>query len=315
VPISQANGSPFLNTAQAEASNANPVYDSHILPVQSAPVLNLQKAAPNSAQAGDNIQYTLQYSNTGNAIAQAVRLEDVLPAGTSFVSADNGGTESGGVVRWIIGDIPAGGSGSVSIELQADLGLADGVKLQNAASISAVNGQPVSASAITVIRSHVELDVTISGSPDPVAPGDQAAFLVSYANIGNQSSANTEVRATLPANVQFAAATGGGVYDAVTNSVVWAAGSLPPGPYASVNFLVNVDSSATPGSLLTSTVSATDSLAQPVSALASIKVLGSPPVPQLPLQDIPAMGMLANLLLILLISGFAMRRSVAFRRY
>ncbi|WP_187276457.1 DUF11 domain-containing protein [Parahaliea maris] len=271
-PLGLANGSPFLNSVDVTAQNAATVSDNLILPVQSAPVLTLSKVAPNSVEAGATLSYSLQYANTGNTTALAVTLEDVLPSGTSFVSASNGGTESGGTVRWILGDIAPGASGSVTLQAQADLGLADGSLLLNTASASGNNAQPVSASGSTVVRSHVELDLAVSGGPGTVDAGGQVAFLITYSNIGNQSSAGTQITATLPAGTTFAGTTGGGVYDSATNTVLWALGAIPPGPQASISLLVNVDAGLAGGTLLTTSVTATDGLAQPISGQASVRV-------------------------------------------
>ncbi len=306
-PVGLADGSPFLNSVDVSASNASTVSGSLILPVQSAPILTLDKTGPNSVEAGAALTYTLQYANTGNTTANAVMLEDVLPTGTSFVSASAGGTESGGVVRWIIGDIAPGGSGSVTLQLQADLGLADGTVLPNTASASAANAPPVSDNASTVVRSHVELSLSLSAGPSPIDAGGQVAFGISYGNIGNQSSAATQIIATLPAGTTFASATGGGSFDSATNSVVWNVGSVAPGPFASLSFLVDVDPALATGTLLTTSVTATDSAAQPSSGQASVTVRGTAVVPSGPVRPVPvmppAMLVLLSLALILLVMG------------
>jgi uncharacterized repeat protein (TIGR01451 family) len=61
-----------------------------------------------SALAGDQIIYTLTPSYPGCEILSGLTITDTLPAGTSFVSAGQGGTHAGGVVTWNIGTtIPA----------------------------------------------------------------------------------------------------------------------------------------------------------------------------------------------------------------
>ena len=58
--------------------------------------------------AGEDLTYQLDVTNHGPAIARDVVVDDVLPAGTSFVSATGGGTESAGMVSWNLGDVAAG---------------------------------------------------------------------------------------------------------------------------------------------------------------------------------------------------------------
>jgi len=49
-----------------------------------------------------------------------VTLRVDVPAGTTFVSASNGGTASGGVITWNLGDLPPGTTGQVTFVLQVD---------------------------------------------------------------------------------------------------------------------------------------------------------------------------------------------------
>ena len=60
-----------------------------------------------------NVTYTLTVKNIGNAAATGVTVTDPVPANTSFVSADGGGTNSGGTVTWSALTVAAGGSTSL----------------------------------------------------------------------------------------------------------------------------------------------------------------------------------------------------------
>src|SRR5438309_7870004 len=60
-----------------------------------------------------NVTYTLTVKNIGNAAATGVTITDPVPANTSFVSADGGGTNSGGTVTWSGLTVAAGGSTTV----------------------------------------------------------------------------------------------------------------------------------------------------------------------------------------------------------
>lgn len=81
------------------------------LPPGLAPGLTLTKSGPPSALPGTNITYTITYGNTGGASAANVIIKDPVPAGTTFVSATNGGTNVAGVVTWNIGTLPPGTTG------------------------------------------------------------------------------------------------------------------------------------------------------------------------------------------------------------
>ncbi|MCB0533439.1 MAG: M36 family metallopeptidase [Lewinellaceae bacterium] len=59
-------------------------------------------------QAGDETMFTITITNHKDETATNVVVTDPLPAGLSFISADNGGTDNGGVVTWNLGDMPTG---------------------------------------------------------------------------------------------------------------------------------------------------------------------------------------------------------------
>lgn len=69
--------------------------------------LNISVAVQQSAMAGTNVTYTLTYANSGGTAAAGVNLAATLPAGTTFVSASNGGTLSAGTLKWSIGSLAA----------------------------------------------------------------------------------------------------------------------------------------------------------------------------------------------------------------
>ena len=73
--------------------------------------LNILKTGPATAAVGDDITYTITYGNTGSSDALNTVITDPVPAGTTFVSADNGGTNVAGVVTWNIGTLAHGTSG------------------------------------------------------------------------------------------------------------------------------------------------------------------------------------------------------------
>jgi len=78
----------------------------------------------NGVRNGDRIEYTISWENTGDADAVGSILSDVLPAGTSFISANGGGVYDGGTntVSWDLGTIAVGSDQqSVALVLGADI--------------------------------------------------------------------------------------------------------------------------------------------------------------------------------------------------
>ncbi|MBK9335451.1 MAG: M36 family metallopeptidase [Lewinellaceae bacterium] len=55
---------------------------------------------------GENAEFTIKIVNHKDETAEGVVVTDPLPAGLTFVSASNGGTDVGGVVTWNLGNMP-----------------------------------------------------------------------------------------------------------------------------------------------------------------------------------------------------------------
>ncbi len=57
---------------------------------------------------GDDVSFEITVTNHKDEVATNVVVTDELPAGLTLVSASNGGTFSGGMVRWDLGSMPSG---------------------------------------------------------------------------------------------------------------------------------------------------------------------------------------------------------------
>jgi uncharacterized repeat protein (TIGR01451 family) len=159
--------------------------------------LSLTKAVNNTAPAsGGAISYTLTATNAlGSAAANGVVVTDLLPIGTSFVSATGTGTYNSGTGIWTVGTLSAGQSASLTI-----------------------NATVTATGATTVINTA---EVTASSNADPD----------SFANNGSTSEddyasvsftvTGTRVAGTLPT---LTCPVGSTVLD--WDTVAWPAGSL-----------------------------------------------------------------------------------------
>ncbi len=70
-------------------------------------------------QPGETLTYTLSYLNNSTGQVTDVEIEDLIPAGSTYVagSASNGGQLVGNTVIWNLGTLSAGQSGSVSFQV------------------------------------------------------------------------------------------------------------------------------------------------------------------------------------------------------
>jgi len=92
-----------------------PVYDLALIKTLEA------GQAATGINEGDQITYTITISNQGNVPSNDYTVSDLLPAGMSFVSASDGGTNAGGMVTWEnLPNIDVGGTKALSITLRLD---------------------------------------------------------------------------------------------------------------------------------------------------------------------------------------------------
>ena len=75
------------------------------------------------------------------------------------------------------------------------------------------------------ILTSSQLAVTISSSQQPLAPGDEHTFTITYSNSGTGAATGVELTTTLPTNSTFVSASGGGTL--VGNTIRWSIGTLP----------------------------------------------------------------------------------------
>ncbi len=122
--------------------------------------LTITKAAPGTVVTGTNLTYTITYGNTGSAAATSVVISDTVPAGTTFVSATNGGTLSAGVVSWTVGTVGAGVTGQ-TVAFTVNVTAASGTVTNGTYQVQAGTSPPVTGTAV---------NTTVQGAPPAAVP-------------------------------------------------------------------------------------------------------------------------------------------------
>lgn len=94
-----------------------------------------------AADGVEQVIYQVVATNVSSPSTDAtgIVVEDVLPAGVTYVSNDGGASESGGTVTWTVGSLAGGASATLNITVTVPPGTADGTVLTNTASLTAVD--------------------------------------------------------------------------------------------------------------------------------------------------------------------------------
>ena len=128
-PTGEIDTNDGATTAESEANtntrflpdaNSDLTIDFGFLPTlyDLALIKTLVTASP--VQPGGNVEWTITVQNQGQTPSGDYTVTDTLPGGMSFVSADNGGIEAGGVVSWDLSGLAPGESKALKLVSKVD---------------------------------------------------------------------------------------------------------------------------------------------------------------------------------------------------
>jgi uncharacterized repeat protein (TIGR01451 family) len=214
--------------------------------------------------AGNNLTYTITVENAGPSDAAAVAVSDPLPAGTSFVSASDGGTYNSttNTVSWSLGAFTES-QAAKALTLVVKVNSSRTADLSNTATVSSSTTDPTpgnnSATETTTLNTSANLSITKSNSPDPVIVGNNLTYTITVDNAGPSDAAAVAVSDPVPAGTSFVSASDGGTYNSTTNTLSWSLGAFTESQAAkALTLVIKVNSRPAGGSISnTATVSST----------------------------------------------------------
>ncbi len=231
--------------------------------------LVLQKSVDSSSlsQKGTSrtLTYTMKYANTSaSTAASAVELKDVLPAGTTFVSATSNplatptttpAVGSSGTVTWNFSSVAAGASGSVSVVVGVPDDLTGTSSISNTGTISSTETAPVNATALTEVvggAGSASLVLSKAVSKTALTAGDTATYTLRVVNTGTAAASGVTVSDTLPSTGYFTYAgcsASVGTCSVSGSLLTWSAGNLAAGATATLAVTMNVATSGVPAGI------------------------------------------------------------------
>ncbi|MEL0006652.1 MAG: hypothetical protein VW686_04895 [Luminiphilus sp.] len=282
-PTGTPEGTVWLSTSNITATNAWPTSAQSEVYIGSVADFDLTKTGPSAVEAGETATWRIDYFNSGNGNANGAVIQDVIPAGWTLVGSNQVHTESGNVVSWSVGAVPALSGGYVDVTLRAPAVADNGSAFINTASLQTTGAnQTWTAYAPMVIHSHTDLAVTIDAQRTPVKANTEQTLDVTWANTGNQDAPNARIQVTLPTNTQFVSATG--AYTVSGSTVTWevtdalsgGGTGLPSGGTGAESIVVKVDDGTINGTVLKSQAEITADTGTPAIDVTKFEVVSAP---------------------------------------
>jgi uncharacterized repeat protein (TIGR01451 family) len=170
-----------------------------------APALLISKSAnPSPATPGTQIEYTIVYTNAGNAAAQNVFITETYPLSTTYLFASL--PPSSGNNIWSIGSVGAGVSGTLVVYVSVPSQMPVGSVLTNSVQLGAAKVDSATFTIATTVNAVPDLTATVVDNPDPVRPGDFLNYFIIYRNSGSAPVTNVRLTETYPSGVSFVSA-------------------------------------------------------------------------------------------------------------
>jgi gliding motility-associated-like protein/uncharacterized repeat protein (TIGR01451 family) len=181
--VDNGNGKGFVSSFPGDATGANPNTSATTGPSTSIPiksivgfetwkaVINENDINSTTVSPGEDLTYSIFVRNKGNVSITNLTINDLIPQGTTFKSAKEGGsyTEGAKSVSWDVENIIAGATTSVHFTVTVDKHVEGLKNIENTATvrtkdtvISTINCDPNSSGC----AGKVGTTIKIAGSPD-----------------------------------------------------------------------------------------------------------------------------------------------------
>ncbi len=194
----------YANTAlvsgqQFDPNQNNNSATSSPLPSPVADITITKSVNNGTPNVGSNVTFTLFLTNNGPSAATGVSVFDQIPSGYTFVSDNGLGAYNGGTGVWTIGNLPNGGSATLTITAKVN---ASGNYTNSAFATSDqtdpnLNNNTSSSSPVPV--PVADLSLTLTDGNTLYTPGTSVTYTLTVSNSGPSDSPASTISNTAPA--------------------------------------------------------------------------------------------------------------------
>ena len=255
------NGKPLDNQAKVNAAKNKFDTNKTHNPTPTEPKKEVFKGGTTTkidgkrVEAGQELTYAITYKNTTDKDLTAT-ITDKIPAHTKFISADNGGTESGGVVKW---NLPVANGKSVSVKFTVKVDKdVNGAPIDNIAKVndgtnSYDTNETHNPTPTEPKKEVFKYSTTTNIDGKGVQPGQKLTYQITYKNTTGEER-DVTITDKLPAHTSFVSADNGGKF--ANGKITWTA-KVADGQTLKVTFTVKVDKNVN-GEILKNTATVND---------------------------------------------------------
>ncbi|MBO9583913.1 MAG: DUF11 domain-containing protein [Flavobacterium sp.] len=232
----------YANTATISGNESDPSLSNNTSTVTPTATLNadisvVKTVSTNSPRVGTNVTFTITAANNGPSDATGIIIEEIIPAGYTFISA----TPSIGnwtAPNWTIGSLTNGSSATLTIVAKVN---ATG-PYANTASVTGsvpVDLVPTNNSSTSTPTPEASADLSVVKTVDTHTPivGTNVTFTITAVNNGPSNATNVNVQDILPSGYTFvSAAPSTGSWSAPN----WTIANLADGASASITIIATV---------------------------------------------------------------------------
>ena len=224
-PNPSTNTATIIHADQADPNPGNNAAPAVVTPQQADLVLDKTVSNP-TPNVGDSITYTVTVRDDGPNDATGVAVQDILPAGLTFVAASpSQGNYNSGTGTWTVGNV--GLSTAQTLAIRAIV--AGPSSSSNTATISHADQydpDPANNSAAAALTPQ-QADLALSKAVSDPAPnvGDTVTYTITLTGNGPDPATGVRVSDLLPAGVSFVSAVPSqGTYNSTTG--LWTAATV-----------------------------------------------------------------------------------------
>ncbi len=223
----------YENDATATADGNLRAQSNKAAVVARQPNLTIDVECGGSIMMGRSAGAKITACNKGDGVSANTVVTAPIPAGTTFVSADNGGQVSGGNVVWNLGNLAVNDCKTLNMVVRGG-GMGDITFTASAAGACANN--PNDNCKVSVIGVP-DIGTLVTDADGVVLVGDNHTYTCEVKNQGQVNLTNVKMVITLPEGFSFVSASGIAAPTVAGNKLTFNVGSVPVGRTVAFSFI------------------------------------------------------------------------------